>query len=403
MAINLGLTTPQEAAYLDLLVSHHTIDVSLQVLDLDHRHVGSPISARLLDGQVTIDCDAAVSRSTDMDLLDPTGALHLDSASPDDGAMFADRMIQVKYAIINPLGTKRYTVPVFTGPLTKLERTGAIVKLEAQGKEVFGLTPAWQEKTFKKGMRITAAIKFIVGEMMGELPSKMRIPNLKKTLPRNVSVGGDKLPWPVAKQLASMLGYHLFYDGNGVCQMRRIPRGVTFTFRQGPGGSIKTEPDVGFSIDNVVNAVEVWGKKPKKRKGKTKKKRPHARVVATRSHPLSPWSLGRKGGPRYLPRVIEDDGVESDKEAKQVAQRVLKNGLLESVDVSYDTLVIPHLQELDVVRCSTTKFAGNHRLRKFAVPLTSGGDMAVGYVRNVKPNVGRIRLRAKATRSQRSR
>jgi hypothetical protein len=400
MPINMGLSSGQTIDFLDLVCTHHTIDILLQVMDLNHGAIGSEISARLIDGQVTVDADAEVTRGLDLDLLDPTGALHLDSGSPNDGAMFADRMIQVKYAVVNPLATKRYTAAVFTGPLTKLERSGAIVKLEAQGKEIFGLNPAWNEKSWKKGAKTTAVIKYILTEMMGEAPGRVHIPNLKRTLPRNVSVGGDKLPWQVAKSLAASLGYHLFYDGNGHCWMRKNPTGTTFTFTTGVGGSIKTDIDAGFSIENLVNAVEVLGKKPKKRKGKTTKKRPHARVVANRSHPLSPYwpdGLGRPGGPRFFPLVIEDDGVESDKEAKARANRALKNGLLEAVDVSFDSLVIPHLQELDVVKAKSEKWQGSFRLRQFAIPLTAGGDMTVGYVRNVKPTVSKIRVRAKRT------
>jgi hypothetical protein len=407
MPINMGLSTAQDEDFRALLCTHHTIEVTLQVLDLDHAAIGDAISARLIDGQVTVDADAEVTRGLDLDLLDPTGALHLDSGSPDDGAMFADRMIQVKYATINPLWTKRYVTPIFTGPLTKLERSGAIVKVEAQGKEVFGLNPAWNEKSWKKGTKTTAVIRYILTEMMGEAANRVHIPDLKKTLPRNVSVGGDKLPWQVAKSLAASLGYQLFYDGNGHCWMRKNPTGSVFTFATGTGGSIKTDIDAGFSIENLVNAVEVLGKKPKKRKGHTTKKRPHAKVVANRSHPLSPYwpdGLGRPGGPRFFPLVIEDDGIETDKEAKDRANRALRSGLLEGVDVSFDSLVIPHLQELDVVKAKSEKWQGSFRLRQFAIPLTAGGDMTVGYVRNVKPTVSKIRMRAKrTTKRERSR
>lgn len=406
MPMNMGLSSAEERDFEALLCSHHDIDILLQVMDLSHKTIGEAISARLLDGQVTVDCDADITRAVDMDLLDPTGALHLDSNSPDDGAMFADRMIQIKYDVVNPLGTKRYSCPIFTGPLTKLERTGAIVKVEAQGKEIFGLSPAWNDRTFKKGLRVTTAISQIVGEMMGELDSKMSIPNLRKKLPRNVSVGGDKLPWEVAKQLAASIGYLLFYDGNGVCQMRKMPRGVVFHFKGGAGGSLESGTDVGFSIERVINAVEVWGKKPTKAQRKRGKKRPHARAVAPRNHPLSPYwpeGLGRPNGPRFLPQVVESDSIENDREAKALANRLLRSGLLESVDVAYDAVTIPHLQEMEVVKVSTEKFTGNHRLRKFAIGLTASASMPVGYVRNVKPNRSRIRVKDKTTPPKRRR
>lgn len=400
MAIDLGLNASQQAAFHSLLQSHHSIDIRLQMLDLNHGALGSEISARLLNGQVTVDADAEVTRGLDLDLLDPGSSLHLDSDSPNDGAMFADRMIQVKYAVVNPMETARYTTPIFTGPITRLERSGAVLKAEAQGKEIFGLTRAWNEKTFKRGYSVVSAIRYILVNIMGEASIRVRLPNSKARLPRHVSVGGDKLPWLVAKHLAKSIGYHLFYDGRGICRMRKIPSGLSFTFAE--GRSIKTEPEAGFSIENVVNAVEVWGKKPTKKKGRTTKKRPYARAVAS-NHPLSPWKLGRTNAPRFLPRdPIEDDGITTRAEAKKRAQRELRIGLLESIDVAYDTLVIPHLEELDIVRCSSTKFSGSHRLKQFAIPLVAGGDMTIGYVRNVKPNERTIRLRRKSSRKARS-
>lgn len=390
---NNGLSVAQRQAFEALLVSHHTIDIQVNILDLDHNELpGGNVSKRLLDGQVTFDADAEITRALDIDLLDPLGALHLDSKSPDDGAMFADRMLRIKYTIIDPFGVTRYTYPIFTGPITKLDRSGAAIKVEAHGKESLGRARAWNEKTYKKGVRVTSAIRDILVEIMGE--NHLSIPNLTAKLPRNVSVGGDQLPWPTAKALASQIGYQLYYDGMGVARMRKIPSGgAVFTFRQDAGGSIKTEPQIGFSIENVVNAVQVLGKKPTKKKGGTTPKRPQARVIADRSHPLSPWALGRSGGPRYLPKVIEDDSVTTTAQAKTRATRELKAGLLESVEVAFDTLAIVHLEELDIVRCNTTKFAGNFRLRKFAVPLTASAQMSVGYVRNVKPNKSAIRAR----------
>lgn len=399
-----GRSITQDQAHLALCCDHHTIDVTMTLLDLDMNEIpGGDVSARLEDGQVTFDADADVTRGLDLDLLDPLGALHLDSDSPDAGAMFADRMIRVKYHVIDPLRTVRYTTPLFTGPITALERNGIEVKVECQGKEVFGLSPVWNEKTFKKGSNLVGTIRVLLRDFMGEthfnLPTSGAV--TKKTLPRNVSVGGDdKLPWKVAKDLAASVGYQLYFDGMGVCQMRPMPKGSIFTFRTGPGGSIKSNPDVGFDIAKIINAVEIFGKKPTKKKGKPTRSRPHFKIVAPRNHPLSPWKLGRKGGPRYLPHIIEDDGVTTNAEAKRYAQRELARGLLESVDVAYDTVTIPSIEELDVVTVKTSKFTTDHRARKFAIGLRSSADSSMGYVKNVKPNVSGIRTKSNKQRSR---
>jgi hypothetical protein len=395
-----GRKSDEQNAFLALLCSHHTIETTLSLMDLNMDEVpGGDISARLEDGQVTVDADSDVTRAVDLDLMDPEGALHLDSNSPDAGALFADRMIRIKYHVINPAGTVRYTTPVFTGPITALDRDGSRLKVELQGKEIFGLSEAWNERTWKKGARVTTVIRYIVKEMMGE--THFNIPNLSKKLSRNVSVGGDKLPWIVAKQLAASIGYHLYFDAMGICQMRKMPSASVFTFQEGQ--SVKTEPQVGFDIEEIVNAVEVFGKQPNKKQRKSGRRRPHAKVVASRSHPLSPWKLGRKSGPRYLPVTIEDNGITSNAEARQRARRELGNLLLESVEVGYDALTIPGLEELDVVTIKTSRFTAKHRARQFTIGLLSGAESSMGYVKNVKPNTSKIRPKRKKTKKRRGR
>lgn len=396
--MNLGLTASQRASFEALLASHHSIQVRLVVMDLDHQE-RTDVTSRLMDGQVTFDAEAAVTRSLELELLDPTGALHLDTNSPDQGAMFMDRMVSVRYSVINSAGTIRYDVPIFTGPITKLERNGAAIRVEAMGKEIFGLSMPWQTKTFKAGYRTTQAIIEILRDVMGE--NKIAVPDRSNKLPRNVTVGTttdkdgtrttSKSPWEVAKSLATSIEHQLYFDGNGVATMRPLPENVVFTFREGPGGTLKSKPTAGFNIDSVVNAVEVFGKKPEQVKGKTTKKQPHARVVASSADPLSPVKMGRSGKPRYLPLIVEEDGITSDAEALSRANTELRRGLRSSIDVMYDALVVPHLEELDVVRLSSEKYASTHVLKKFAVPLTAGGTATIGYVKNVKINRSAIK------------
>jgi hypothetical protein len=390
--IGFGLTGAQKLLFAALLQSHHRIEIHLTLMDLDHNEK-TDITTRLVDGQVTFDADADVTRSLDLDLFDPTGSLHLDSKSPDDGAMFADRMIRIRYTIVNPLGTQRYTVPIFTGPITSLERNDAVVHVEAQGKESLSSATVWSSKTYKKGARVTTSIKDILVSMVGE--NKYNLPDLDNKLPRNVSVGpvtdkdgnvtsDDKSPWKAAKDLASSIGYQLFYDGNGEAQMRKKQTAPMFTMRQDAGGCMKSKPTIGFDTTKIINCVEVFGKAPEKTTGSTSKKQPHYRLVAPKAHPLSPWSLGRSGGPRYLPLIINDETILTDADAQARAKDELAHGMLASLSVSYDTLPIVHLEELDVVRLNTVKYTTDHLMKQFAIPLTAGGTMTVGYVKNVK-------------------
>lgn len=388
----MGLSASERATFEALLASHHRIDVRLTLMDLNH-NTRSEVSNRLMDGQVTFDGTAAVTRSLDLELLDPQRTLHLDTNSPDNGAMFMDQMVRVHYCVVNPQNTWRVNVPIFTGPITKLQRNGPAVRVEAMGKEHLGIAAPWTLKTFSAGYRTTQAITEILSQGVGE--TFLNIPDLTNKLTRNVSVGttvdkdgnrtwNGKSPWEMAKQLAAGIGYLLYYNGNGVATMRPNPDNVVFTFRDGPGGTLKSNPNAGYDIDSVINAVEVFGKKFDK---ETKKKQPHARVVAPSADPLSPVKLGRTGKPRYLPLTIEDDSITSDAEALDRANYELRRGLRSSIDVMYDALPVPHLEEMDVVRAyQEGRFNSIHVLKQFTIPLTAAGSSSIGYAKNVKVN-----------------
>lgn len=394
--ISLGLRSGEMDDFKALLAAHHSIYIRLQILNMDHKML-SDVSKRLIDGQVNIDNTSEITRSLDVDLLDPTGALHLDgTGSPNDGAVFADRMMRVYYVVMDPGHQDSYSTPIFTGPITKLERTGALLNVECQGKEVLSLAPVWNGRTFKKGMRKTQAIRYILREMGGE--NRMDIPERTAKLPRNLSVGADTTPWKAAKHLAWTMGCQLFYDGRGVVRMRRYPTKSVYTFRGGRGGTVKTSPEVGFNMDDVVNAVEVTGKKPKGWKHKIR-----VREIAPRANYLSPWSLGRSGGPRFLPLRIEDDNIASVAAARSRAREELRKGLIQSIEAAYDSLVVPFLEEGDYVRLHTEEYAVTHHMRKFSIPLTAGGDMSIGYVKNVKVARRRAYRARRRSRQDRSR
>lgn len=391
----LGLNAAEQKKFHDLLQSTHILEVLVQIMDLDHTNLSS-VGNRLLDGQRTLDAASAITRSLDLDLLDPDGALHLDRNSPSDGALFADRMIRVVYRVESPDGSRRYDTPLFTGPITRLDRNGALVEIECMGKEIRGLQPTWRGKTYRKGTKVTSVIRSILRDIMGE--TEMVIPDLDRTLPKKVNVGGDKLPWQVAKKLARGLGFLLFYDGNGVARMRRMDSSPVFSFTE--DRAVLTQPEVGYDMDGVINCVEVWGKVPKKGQRRRGKKRPHARIVSRRNYSFSPKNLGRKDKsgkvtPLYLPLEIEDDSVRTSRAARKLAKEELKRGESQNVRVAYDAIVVPHLEELDVIRTETQKFSGRHRLVRTATGLTAASTQTVGYVRNVRVSKRGARLRRK--------
>lgn len=378
----LGLTGAEQRALHRTLADSHSVRVDVAVTDLNG-DVLSRLDPDAISGQVNVDADAPVTRSLTMSILDPSHSLALDSDSPADGALYLDRMLHVVYSVKVPtLGW--VDVPVFTGPVTKVDRAGELVNVECQGKEALALGAFWYPMTLKKGHDKVGAIRTILRDRAGE--NRFDFPDLAARLHRTASFGRQSVPWTEARRIARSMNRQLFYDGRGVCRLRAYP-GHGFTFRSGDGGLIVGAPQVAYSTERVRNAVWVKGGKPK---GVATDDDPNTpapksvpdvqfRDVASPSHPLSPVRLGRNGVSRFLLEVIENPRIRSRAEAKRVARRRLNDLLMEAVDVTFESLPVPHLEPMDIIRVTTREATVQVRLRSYSLPLVVGENMSVGF------------------------
>src|SRR5690606_36310250 len=134
----MDLTGAELRAFTRALRSTHERRVRVSVQNLNGETL-STLTNRILDGQVTGDLSADVTRTLTMSILDPNHSLNFDTDSPDDGALFMDRMLKVHYAVRVDELSRWVSVPVFTGPITRLDRKGDVVDVEAQGKEALAM------------------------------------------------------------------------------------------------------------------------------------------------------------------------------------------------------------------------------------------------------------------------
>lgn len=382
--IALGLTAAQLRDFTQLLLTSHHVRVDIHLLGLTHTRV-SNVSDMFFDGQITIDRDAEISRSASLTFFDPKHQMALDSNSPADGAMYMDRMLQIYYTIASPDWSRKYTVPVFCGPITKMDRDNAILKVECQGKEALSMDPVWVARTYRKGARKVDVIRAL---LKGTGETKFSLRSSTSKLSKDLAVSSQHKPWQVAKDLAHSLGYQLFYDGRGVCVMRSYPTYPCFNFREGTGNALLSKPQVGFDMTGVVNSVLVKGATPK---GKSQ---PIIyRAVPPNSHPLSPRNLGRNGVPRYILSEIDDDSITSVSEAKAAGEYRLARALYESTTVAFDSLPVPHLEPGDVFGLYTSESSTKSSVGKMTIPLNVNSSASVGYLRNLRPNTANIRKR----------
>ena len=383
--ISLGLTAAEMALFTRSLSTHHSVKITVQILDLNHRYLGD-LTAALMDGQVNIDGDAEVTRNLTMQLLDPDRTLQLDSSSPNDGALFYDRMIRVVYSVKSELLPRWVDVPVFCGPVTKMSRTADVINVEAQGKETLVMPPtvAFYARTYGKGWNRTSLIKSIMINYGGE--TKFSIPAFAGNTAGPVIMNGETNLWALVKSINGSFAYrHLFYDGRGVLVNRWTPKTSTWTFRTGPGGNVTTLPTVDYDMSIVRNTVKVKGAIPKG--GKTPVT---ATVGLPRTHPLNAYALGRNGKPRVIMEIIDDDNMKTIAQARALATSRVNSLALQGVEVRFDALVAPHLEPEDIYTLQTPDFAVTARLKQMTIPLKSAVS-SVGYL--VKRSTNRTRIR----------
>lgn len=385
-------TAVQTKALDDAMVSAHRLDIRVRLLDLNHNYLDD-LSDYFDGGVVTVDADADVTRALDLDLFDPTGRVQLEPTSAARTGIYIAHMISIVYTVTMWTG-ETWDVPVFCGPIDKVERDGFFISIKALGKETIGLSNGWRGRNFRPNQEKTTVIRWILDNMIGE--TKMSIPSRRVKIPKLIKLNSATKPWAVARALANTMNLHLFYDGAGVAQLRPRPKTPAFTF---DGNWVTTTPKVSYDLSRVWNAVEVIGRNPEGRRDA-----PRYRAVAPRNHELSPWELGRGNPkrPRYIWKRIKDNSLTSVAECRELARKVLADGLMAGIDVKFEGIPHPRLQELDVVRLNAEGFNAQFVCRKFVIPLVAGENSSYGYLRRVSPNTKRRQTNRRKVRGGRA-
>lgn len=374
--MNNGWTEAQWKDLNTLINSHHFISMKIQLLDLDHNYE-QDLSNNFFGGQVSGDITATTTRGLDLTLFDPTRSVAIDPDAAGMTSVYFTNMIKVVYTIQDPLRTRNYDVPVFCGPIDKPSRDGVFLNLKCVGKEVLSLSNMWRAYSSKKNVKKTDVMKYILRNICGE--TKYDIPDLPYKSTNPISISRDQNPWQVLQSLAASMGYMIFYDGRGVCKMRIKNTTSVYVFDE---SRITARPQVSYDQSTASNACELTGGVPK-----GSKKRVTYAAVAPAAHPLNPYRVGRGGVPRYInPILINDSKVRTKAEAVRQVNAALNTALLESIEVSFDALPNPLLEEGDVYTLKTSGYTTNFSNRKWTVPLEAGDDSTIGYLRRVTPS-----------------
>lgn len=418
--IDMPLTHDEWDWYLDALCTSGIVDTRFTLYDQNEDPLGS-LKHRVLDGSVTVDLSADVSRSLELKLLDPYDQLRFEANSPSHAAIFADRFIGVHWGIYVAQMDDFVYCPVFKGPLTEFSRDGMEVTLEAQGKESLMLEPhhATQGYTLKKRQRIDDAITEVATKV-GE--RHIHLPDIPHRLDKEHTVEPEAEPWLIisggkhvsglttvkkvhsskdghdgkgsgkhrkhktvtAPALIRMAPGHrrLMYDSRGRLATRHHHQEVGFVFRDGVkaaghgrGPTLLTRPRITYDEQEFINTVVVRGGTPKGKKRIVVVKHLHAK------HPLSPENLSRNGHPRYYTLFIDADNLKTEEKCEERADQELRNHKDAGVTVEFEALPIPFLEEGDMVRAASKSFHFDFPLNQFTLPLGASEPMTVGYTK----------------------
>jgi hypothetical protein len=377
----LGLSHHDLGTYHDALTWTHRRRIHVHILDLDMNLIRS-VSPMFLDGQVTVDTTAEVSRILTLSFLDPTQSLAFEPDTPGP-ALWRNRLLRIVYSVSVPDLNDWVDCPVFTGVVWDFSRQGAMVNVTAQGLERLALGQAWTGKKYPAKSTRTDGAEGHHGPRRRGLP---RDPRPAVQAPEGLRRREDGLPVEAGQAPRGV---------DEPLPVLRRPRDAASAALQRPA---RVHLRQGGADPADVRPVEGPGHQHR-RGSRRPAEGQEARVkaVATATGWLSPKALARASGSLRLVQQIQNDHIRSNAEAKAIAVRHLKHHEQQRVTITFDSLPVPHLEENDRVRVGSTGVGPVHlRLNQFTIPL-GGGDgtappMTVGSVRRTtRPGYAGVR------------
>lgn len=388
--INLGLSAADQDAFESTLRSSHRVRTVVHVRDQNEKIIYT-FDGTIVSGSVQVDwsqsglkpkrrddpwvAPSGPVRTLDLTVMRPGKEANFLPGTGGDDLVWAQNFINVIYRVWVPglaAGPDWVDVPVFWGPITEIDQDGAQYNIKASGKEILGLDPClmWDTVNIKKGTKRDEAIQTLLAKQ-GE--NRFDFSGQDSKTSTDMSFGRYTQVWKWAQNYAHAANMQLFYDGLGRARLRNWRVNRIWLFND----EVLSRPQVSYDISSARNVVEVTGGVPKGRKTAIR-----AVAMAAASNPLSPESLARNNQRRFMVSRVQSE-TKKQSEAEDLAQMTLNQLLSAAVNVQFDCLPIPHLEEGDTV---TVQVDGQHIdfvLEQFTLPLTSDTNMTVGENRRV--------------------
>lgn len=356
-----GDLTPRELRVaLAGLCDTHWRRVEVHLLELDTGKHISDLSDRLLDGDVTYDITADVTRTLDLRLVDThRGNLGFDPVDASRSPVHRSKALHVIDSRFIPALGAWVDWPVFWGPVWDFARDGAEIMVTGHSLERQALGSVWQTFSFKAHKaKTTDCIRRLLAAV-GDINAA--VPDLPHTIPHDLVLHSTDQVWPHVKELAASIDHHVFYSGAGRFVMRSYNQKPVYHFHRSLLGPVK--PTRGTIAHNVWLVLGPNPKGPK----------PRPRGVATLGGSSSPAGLSRHGVPHRLVQKIERQHLKTNADAQKIANRLAREHGVVHTGLAFDSLPLPHLEEYDMVGVEDATMGTTRvRMRQWNLPLGGG-------------------------------
>ena len=371
-----------EAEIVDYLTTlRGSYDQRIQIEILTHeRDLISTFNAVVTDGQVDCqrveldptwdgDGDQHVESSRSLrglGLYDPSHVIAVDENSPADLALSQQRSLRVWVLVRGRL--RWYRVPVFTGPISDVERDGPIITVEAAaGCEAFGMGAAMENRPVK-GLKVDA-----IRELMyrtGEVAAWMDIPSSTEKLASSIAITNQTRYWDKAFSVAASMDRLCLYDGYGRFRTPEADTTPVIDFTTGNDGLLLADPRISSSLDGFANT---WLEQTNKKGGKNI----FAEAHLPDAHRLSALKLGRNGKKLHKLGFESNGDLRTKKKAGKRARTMLAQAEA-AIPVEGECRPVWHLSPFEWASTTQPTWSTTYPLSEFSLPL-AGGNMRLGY------------------------
>ena len=359
---------PSSAAFKAAVRTDHIVVSKAEVWASDQKLSEINIS----DGNVQIDSSSAVRRTCDISLVTSRESNNLVPDNDFDLLTPFGNELRLYRGVQYADGTEEY-VPLGVFVITEVSisdtNEGVDIKLSGEDKSIRVSRAKW-----------TAPYQMVSGTLEASISAllKTRYPDVELSFPTtNVTVNqillgaeNENDPWKDAVEIAELVGFDLFFDQNGIVQMKQFPTldgsVVVALYTEGEGTTItqlnrtistkQTFNGVIYTIEGADVATPV-------------------RVEAWDEDSSSPtYRFGVFG---QVPTFIQTSLLATEAEAVRAAASLLNTYIGSQEVVNWDSLVDPSLDVQDVVyvKSNGAKVDRLVIIDALDIPLTPEGSM----------------------------